>query len=211
LGVLFWFWFCQLLPLLYHAYQLAAQTPSHINNIVYLSCFCPCQIAGCIWTHTHMHTHTHTHAHMHTQTHIHTQTPHAHTHMGFFIIVYFTKLGPCYWFFPALLYSVNNTFWDSSCQLAQLWLILLLVWDRVLCFCLNWYLVCWLVCLVFGDTGIWTQGLTLVRCYEQAGGVEESKFCLFSVLFPVRCISSVSPRFYFRRHAFCFLLLAAIL
>jgi hypothetical protein len=42
-------------------------------------------------------------------------------------------------------------------------------------------------------------------------GVEESKFCLFSVVFPVRCISSVFPRFYFRRHAFCFLTLVAIL
>jgi hypothetical protein len=41
--------------------------------------------------------------------------------------------------------------------------------------------------------------------------VEESKFCLFSVVFPVRCISSISPRFYFRRHAFCFLPLVAIL
>jgi hypothetical protein len=41
--------------------------------------------------------------------------------------------------------------------------------------------------------------------------VEESKFCLFSVVFPVRCISSVSPRFYFRRHAFCLLPLASIL
>jgi hypothetical protein len=49
------------------------------------------------------------------------------------------------------------------------------------------------------------------RCYAQAGGVEESKFCLFSVVFPLRCISSVSPRFYFRKHAFCFLPLAAIL
>jgi hypothetical protein len=49
------------------------------------------------------------------------------------------------------------------------------------------------------------------RCYVQAGGVEESKFCLFSVVFPVRCISSVSPRLYFRRHAFCFLPLATIL
>jgi hypothetical protein len=49
------------------------------------------------------------------------------------------------------------------------------------------------------------------RCYAQAGGVEESKFCLFSVVFPVRCISNVSPRFYFRRHAFCFLPVAAIL
>jgi hypothetical protein len=49
------------------------------------------------------------------------------------------------------------------------------------------------------------------RCYEQAGGVEKSKFCLFWVVFPVICISSIPPRFYFRRHAFCFLLLAAIL
>jgi hypothetical protein len=48
-------------------------------------------------------------------------------------------------------------------------------------------------------------------CYAQAGGVEQSKFCLFLVVFPVRCISSVSPRVYFRRHAFCFLPLAAIL
>jgi hypothetical protein len=49
------------------------------------------------------------------------------------------------------------------------------------------------------------------RCYVQAGGVEESEFCLFSVVFPVRYISSVSPRFYFRKHAFCFLPLVAIL
>jgi hypothetical protein len=49
------------------------------------------------------------------------------------------------------------------------------------------------------------------RFYAEAGGVEESKFCLFSVAFPVRYISSVSPRFYFRRHTFCFLPLAAIL
>jgi hypothetical protein len=49
------------------------------------------------------------------------------------------------------------------------------------------------------------------RCYVQTRGVEESKFCLFSVVFPVRCISSISSRFYFRRHAFCFLPLAAIL
>jgi hypothetical protein len=31
------------------------------------------------------------------------------------------------------------------------------------------------------------------------------------VVFPVRCISSVSPRFNFRKHAFCFLPLVAIL
>jgi hypothetical protein len=41
------------------------------------------------------------------------------------------------------------------------------------------------------------------KWYAQAGGVEESKFCIFLVVFPVRCISSASPRFYFRRHAFC--------
>jgi hypothetical protein len=49
------------------------------------------------------------------------------------------------------------------------------------------------------------------RCYVSAGGVEESKFCLFSVVFPVMYVSSISPRFYFRKHAFCFLSLATIL
>jgi hypothetical protein len=48
-------------------------------------------------------------------------------------------------------------------------------------------------------------------CCARAGGVEESKFCLFSVVFPVMCISSISPGFYFRKHAFCFLPLVAIL
>jgi hypothetical protein len=44
-----------------------------------------------------------------------------------------------------------------------------------------------------------------------AGGVEESEesqFCLFSVVF---FLYGVSPRFYFRKHAFCFLPLVAIL
>jgi hypothetical protein len=31
------------------------------------------------------------------------------------------------------------------------------------------------------------------------------------MVFPVKCISSVSPRFYFRKQAFCFLHLVAIL
>jgi hypothetical protein len=44
-----------------------------------------------------------------------------------------------------------------------------------------------------------------------AGGVEESKLCLFSVIMPAKCVSSVSPRFHYRRLAFCFLPLAAIL
>jgi hypothetical protein len=49
------------------------------------------------------------------------------------------------------------------------------------------------------------------RCSTLAGGVEGSKFCLFSVVLPAWCVSSVSPRFHYRRLAFCFLLLAAIL
>jgi hypothetical protein len=38
-----------------------------------------------------------------------------------------------------------------------------------------------------------------------------SEFFLFSVVFPARCISSIFPRVYFRKHAFCFFLLVAIL
>jgi hypothetical protein len=44
-----------------------------------------------------------------------------------------------------------------------------------------------------------------------AGDVEGSKLCLFSVIMPAKCVSSVSPRFHYRRVAFCFLPLAAIL
>jgi hypothetical protein len=48
-------------------------------------------------------------------------------------------------------------------------------------------------------------------CYVQAGGMEVSEFCLFLMVFPARCISSISPRFYFRKRASCFLPLVAIL
>jgi hypothetical protein len=41
--------------------------------------------------------------------------------------------------------------------------------------------------------------------------VEGSKFCLFSVILPAKCVSSISLRFHCRRLAFCFLPLAAIL
>jgi hypothetical protein len=44
-----------------------------------------------------------------------------------------------------------------------------------------------------------------------AGGVEGSKFCLFSVIMPAKCVSSVSPRFHYWRFAFCFLPLTAII
>jgi hypothetical protein len=49
------------------------------------------------------------------------------------------------------------------------------------------------------------------RFSAPAGGVEGSKFCLFSVVLPARCVSSIFPRFHYRSHAFCFLPLAAIL
>jgi hypothetical protein len=49
------------------------------------------------------------------------------------------------------------------------------------------------------------------RFSAPAGGVEGSMFCLFSVIMPAKCVSSVSPRFYYRRLAFCFLPLATIL
>jgi hypothetical protein len=49
------------------------------------------------------------------------------------------------------------------------------------------------------------------RFSAPAGDVEESKLWLFSVIMPVKCVSSVSPRFHCRRLAFCFLPLAAIL
>jgi hypothetical protein len=49
------------------------------------------------------------------------------------------------------------------------------------------------------------------RFYALAGGVEGSKFCLFLVILPAKCVSSISPRFHYRRLAFCFLPLVAIL
>jgi hypothetical protein len=44
-----------------------------------------------------------------------------------------------------------------------------------------------------------------------AGDVEGSKLCLLSVIMPAKCVSSISPRFHYRRLTFCFLPLAAIL
>jgi hypothetical protein len=81
------------------------------------------------------------------------------------------------------------------------------------------YLTLWSVssqavwALASGSAGALLVSLFNVEweCYAWAGSVEESKFCLFLVVFPVRCISSISPRFYFRKHAFCFLPLVTIL
>jgi hypothetical protein len=49
------------------------------------------------------------------------------------------------------------------------------------------------------------------RFSASAGDVEGSNLCLFSVIMPAKGVSSVSPRFHYRRVAFCFLPLAAIL
>jgi hypothetical protein len=69
---------------------------------------------------------------------------------------------------------------------------------------------CW--CLVVARGALLVSLFSMKwRCSAHAGGVEGSKFCLFWVIFPVMYISSFSPRFYFRRHAFCFLPLATIL
>jgi hypothetical protein len=71
--------------------------------------------------------------------------------------------------------------------------------------------------------GIWAQatggpGALLVSLFNvklrfsaPAGHVEGLKLCLFSVIMPAKCVSSVSPRFHYRRLGFCFLLLATIL
>jgi hypothetical protein len=49
------------------------------------------------------------------------------------------------------------------------------------------------------------------RCCAWAGDVVVLEFYLFLVVFPARCFSSISPRFYFRKHTFCFLPLVTIL
>jgi hypothetical protein len=58
---------------------------------------------------------------------------------------------------------------------------------------------------------VWKPSWFLCLMWSGDAMCRLSKFCLFSVVFPVRCISIVSPRFYFRWHAFCFFPLAAIL
>jgi hypothetical protein len=96
----------------------------------------------------------------------------------------------------------------------------ILIWPRVVCGSTACHLA---QLVVVSSQAIWALASGGVEallvspfnveweCYTQAGGVGGSKFCLFLVVFPVRCISSISPRFYFRKHAFCFLPLVAIL
>jgi hypothetical protein len=88
----------------------------------------------------------------------------------------------------------------------------MLFWPRVVCgstmYCLA-HLVQAVCAWVTGSPGALLVSPFNVkwRFSEPAGGVEGSKFCLFSVVLP----ASISPRFCYRRHAFCFLHLAAIL
>jgi hypothetical protein len=90
----------------------------------------------------------------------------------------------------------------------------MLIWPRVVCGS-TMYRLAHLVCIFPRHLG---PGALLVspcnvkwRFSVQAGGVEGSKFCLFLVALPARCVSSVSPRFHCTRNVFCFLPLGAIL
>jgi hypothetical protein len=86
----------------------------------------------------------------------------------------------------------------------------MLFWPRVVCGSIAYHLAH----LVFpSDLGVASGGLGVLlvslfkvkwRFSALAGGVEGSKFCLFLVVLPARCVSSVSPRYHYRRLAFCF-------
>jgi hypothetical protein len=87
----------------------------------------------------------------------------------------------------------------------------MLIWPRVICGSTMYHLAH--LVHIFPShlgTGV-SQQPTGPPGYSVQRTVEGSKFCLFSVALPARCVSSVSPRFHLRRHAFCFLPLAAIL
>jgi hypothetical protein len=95
----------------------------------------------------------------------------------------------------------------------------MLIWPRVVCGSTTYHLAH--LVRVFPShlgTGVWRPGgppgfstqceVEMLCAGWRCGGVE---FCLFLVALPARCVSSISPRFHFRRHAFCFLSLASIL
>jgi hypothetical protein len=88
----------------------------------------------------------------------------------------------------------------------------MLLWPRLVCG--STAKVTWST----SSQAIWAPAALLVspfnvkwRFSAPAGGVEGSKLCPFSVIMPAKCVSGVSPRFHYRRLAFCFLPLAAIL
>jgi hypothetical protein len=96
----------------------------------------------------------------------------------------------------------------------------MLIWPRVVCGSTMCLLVHLVVC--FSQAGkswrlvAWEPSWFLHSPWSGdamhgLGCVALSEFYLFLVVFPARCIFIISPRFYFRNHAFCFLPLVATL
>jgi hypothetical protein len=85
----------------------------------------------------------------------------------------------------------------------------MLLWPRLVCGSTTVAIWVWAT----GGLGAFLVSLFNMkwRFSAPAGGVEGSKFCLFSVIMPAKCVSSISPRFHYRRLTFYFLPLAAIL
>jgi hypothetical protein len=124
--------------------------------------------------------------------------------------------------FPACLYCsycllLSFSFfpgWRSVCPGSYAALAQACMWDYCGTAKLTWsasYQAVW--AWTTGSPGTLLVSLFNVkwRFSAPAGGVEGSKLCLFSVIMPATCVSSVSPRFHYRRLTFCFLPLAAIL
>jgi hypothetical protein len=100
------------------------------------------------------------------------------------------------------------------------WVVVsLLMWPRVVCGSTTCHLAHLVVCVSWAGRSwhlaarepSWFLHLPSSGDAMCRLRVWRSQFCLFSVVFPVRCISNISPRFYFRKHAFCFLPLVTIL
>jgi hypothetical protein len=123
---------------------------------------------------------------------------------------------PCVFIVLIAYYSVS-LFSPGGGQSAQ---GAMLLWPRIVCGSTT---VPWSLTWSVSSHAIWVQatgslGALLVSPFKvkwwfsvPAGGVEGSKLWLFSVIMPAKCVSSVSPRFHYRRLHFCFLPLGAIL
>jgi hypothetical protein len=123
---------------------------------------------------------------------------------------------PCVFIVLIAYLSVSLFFpeWRSVCPVGYAAVAQACLWDYHGTTKLTWSV---------SSQAVWAQatgspGALLVSLFNvkwrfsvPAGGVEGSKLCLFSVIMPAKCVSRVSPRFRYRRLAFCFLPLAAIL
>jgi hypothetical protein len=96
----------------------------------------------------------------------------------------------------------------------------MLIWPRVFCGSTVCRLAHLVVCVFPSGlgAGVWPHGkpswflhLTWSGDARRGLWVWRSQSFASSQFFPVRCISSICPRFYFRKHTFCFLRLASIL